>query len=87
IVKKEGVGLVFEPENSRELLEKLSQMQGDRGLMDQFRSRCRESATRYQRSAMAERMAEILNKVATQKGGSQKEYRSVSGRRLMVSPF
>jgi glycosyltransferase involved in cell wall biosynthesis len=60
IVKKEGGGLIFEPENSQELVDQLVRLQKDGALLGQFRRQCRNSAANYQRSVMAERMAKVL---------------------------
>jgi glycosyltransferase involved in cell wall biosynthesis len=63
IVEREDVGLVFEPENVEELCEALIRMEGDRGLYDHLHKRCLEAAEQYERSALAERMLELLEQV------------------------
>jgi glycosyltransferase involved in cell wall biosynthesis len=77
IVQKEGIGLVFEPENSRELAEKLVRLAADRALLGQYRAQCAASAQRYERSALAHSMLRSLEAAA--------EARRACGDRTQVS--
>ena len=61
IVKKEGVGLVFEPENVEDLCQKLVMLSSDHGLYEELRGRCIEAAPCYDRSVLAGRMLEVLS--------------------------
>lgn len=60
IVEKEGVGLVFEPENAVELCEKLEALRQDQALYRRFHENCLAAARRYDRAALAGRMLGIL---------------------------
>jgi len=60
IVEKEGVGLVFEPENAVELCEKLEALRQDKALYRRFHENCLAAARRYDRAALARRMLGIL---------------------------
>jgi hypothetical protein len=62
IVQKEGAGLVFEPENSDDLVKKLIRLQGDPALYRQLRKNCLSAASHYDRTALANNMLEILEK-------------------------
>jgi hypothetical protein len=63
IVQREGVGLVFEPENARDLREKLMKLKADDSLRESFRSRCLEAAGSYDRRDLAGRMLGILKAI------------------------
>lgn len=56
IVQREGVGLVFVPENVDQLVEGLLQMKSDAALRSRLRAAGLAAAGRYDRSALAERM-------------------------------
>jgi glycosyltransferase involved in cell wall biosynthesis len=56
IVEREGVGRIFEPENSEQLVKTLLAMKGNRDLLESYRVRCLEAAPRYDRAALAIRM-------------------------------
>jgi glycosyltransferase involved in cell wall biosynthesis len=60
IVNKEGIGLVFEPENPRELAEKLVRLAADRALLMQYRASCTAAAQRYDRAVLANSMLRSL---------------------------
>jgi glycosyltransferase involved in cell wall biosynthesis len=61
IVEREGVGLVFEPENDGELCEKLVRLKEDRGVYDGLRERCLTAARNYDRGELARKMLELVN--------------------------
>lgn len=63
IVEKEGVGLVFEPENADDLCEKLIRLRQDRVLYDRLRDNCLIAAPKYDRAVMARQMLTILEKI------------------------
>ena len=63
IVEKEGVGLTFEPENVAALCDKLETLRRDDALYQRFRENCLAAARRYDRSALAGRMLNILKRV------------------------
>ena len=60
IVRAEGVGLVFEPENANELVERIIRLRDDAGLYRSLRNRCLESAPRYGRKELAAEMLQML---------------------------
>ena len=61
IVEREGVGLVFEPENDGELCEKLVRLKEGRGVYDGLRERCLTAARNYDRGELARKMLELVN--------------------------
>ena len=63
IVEREGVGLVFEPENAGELCEKLEVLRQDKALYQKCHENCLAAARRYDRSALAGRMLKILEDI------------------------
>ena len=63
IVKREGVGLTFEPENVQALCEGLLRLAQDRALYADLRAHCLAAAPRYERTALAHRMLTILEQV------------------------
>lgn len=63
IVEREGVGLVFEPENAGELCEKLETLRQDTALYQKCHKNCLAAARRYDRSALAGRMLKILEDI------------------------
>ncbi len=65
IVEKEGVGLVFEPENAAELCEKLEALRQDKALYRRFHENCLTAARRYDRAALARRMLNVLDGVVS----------------------
>lgn len=64
IVEREGVGLMFEPENAEALCDSLLRLQRDRVLYEQLKARCLAAAPRYDRTARAREMLAILERVA-----------------------
>lgn len=69
IVEKEGVGIVFEPENSDELVQKLEQLKNDSELYGQLKANCLQGAKNYDRSVLAGRMLNVLEDVYNEKQG------------------
>lgn len=63
IVEREGVGLVFEPENAGALCNSLLRLQRDRALYERLKMRCLAAAARYDRTARAREMLAILERV------------------------
>lgn len=64
IVEREGVGLVFEPENVGALCDELLRLRQDRGLYEQLKARCLAAAPRYDRIGLAREMLAVLERVA-----------------------
>ncbi|HRD67260.1 MAG TPA: glycosyltransferase family 4 protein [Candidatus Competibacter sp.] len=64
IVEREGVGLVFEPENVGALCDELLRLQQDRGLYEQLKARCLAAAPRYDRIGLAREVLAVLERVA-----------------------
>jgi len=60
IVHNEGVGVVFEPENSAALAAKLVHLEADRTQLAKYRAQCTVSAQRYDRSVLAHSMLRSL---------------------------
>jgi glycosyltransferase involved in cell wall biosynthesis len=60
IVRNEGVGFVFEPENAEQLTALLVRLQDDPAALAVCRQRCRDSAGRYDRTALALRMLDVV---------------------------
>ncbi len=63
IVEKEGVGLIFEPENSGDLVKKLLKLRSERELYMELRNNSLQAAHRYDRSELAGKMLEELEMV------------------------
>jgi hypothetical protein len=63
IVRREGVGIPFEPENTQELVDGLLRLQRDAALRQTFRSSALRAASHYDRAALASRMLEVLRAV------------------------
>lgn len=63
IVRDEGVGIVFEPENAGQLVEYLRLLQGDRVAYEGYQARCLEAAKKYDRSAMAMKMLGVVTQL------------------------
>lgn len=63
IVEREGAGLVFEPENSGDLVEKLILLKSDEQTYARLRENCLRGALNYDRSELAGRMFTILEAV------------------------
>ena len=64
IVREEGVGEVFEPENVDQLVTGLLRLKGDLALRQHCRSRCLAAAGRYHRDALGRRMLDGLVELA-----------------------
>ncbi len=64
IVEREGVGLVFEPENAGALCEGLLRLMRDHALYERLKARCLAAAPHYDRTARAREMLAILERVA-----------------------
>ena len=60
IVRQEGVGEVFEPENVDQLVESLLRLKADPALLQQYREHCLAGAGRYDRVGLGLRMLDIL---------------------------
>jgi len=60
IVREERVGIVFEPENAAALVEHLQFLQWDRSAYEGYRAQCLEAAKKYDRTAMAMKMLEVV---------------------------
>jgi glycosyltransferase involved in cell wall biosynthesis len=63
IVREEGVGMVFEPQNAEQLVAHLLTMQRDTLAYEGYRSRCLEAAKKYDRTTMAMTMLEVLTTI------------------------
>jgi glycosyltransferase involved in cell wall biosynthesis len=60
IVEREGVGLLFEPENPEALINGLRRLAEDTELLARFKANGPEGAQRYDRSSLAGEMLQIL---------------------------
>ncbi len=60
IVEKEGVGLLFEPENSDALCEGLWKLRDDRKLYMKLKANCLDNAPKYERRVLAQNMLALL---------------------------
>ena len=60
IVLREGVGCVFEPENAEQLATLLLRLQNDPAALATYRQRCRDGAGRYDRTALALGMLDVV---------------------------
>ena len=67
IVEREGVGLVFEPEDARQLCEQLFVLQNDRTLYDTLRASCLKAASHYDRAELARQMLSVLEDTVTRR--------------------
>ena len=63
IVEREGVGMVFEPENGEALVAVLIRLAGDRELYLRFKERGSVAARNYDRSVLAGEMLRVLEGV------------------------
>lgn len=64
IVEREGVGIVFEPENAEALCQELTDLEQNPARYDDLRARCLLAAANYQRSILADNMLRILEETA-----------------------
>lgn len=60
IVKKESIGVVFEPENAEDLSKKLISLENNSKLYNQMRNSCLEAAKKYDRADLAQQMLTVL---------------------------
>lgn len=67
IVRREGVGIPFEPENAAELAAQLKALAADPAQRAAFRGRCLEAARRYDRSALGMELLRILEQAAARR--------------------
>ena len=65
IVEREGVGLVFEPENAKQLGEKLYRLKTDQTLYKKLREGCLKAAPNYERAELAQHMMSVLEDLRT----------------------
>jgi hypothetical protein len=70
IVRREGVGVVFEPENVQELVDGLLELKRDVALRASLRQAGLKAAGHYDRTALAQRMLGVLRDVAGAGGGA-----------------
>jgi glycosyltransferase involved in cell wall biosynthesis len=63
IVKREGCGIVFEPENTAELAAHLLELQSNSGLRTQLREAGLRAAGRYDRKNLALAMLGVLQAI------------------------
>ena len=64
IVREQGVGLPFRPEDVDELCEALLKLREDRQALEAFRGNCLAAAGRFDRRFLAARMLEVLRGIA-----------------------
>jgi glycosyltransferase involved in cell wall biosynthesis len=60
IVRREGVGCIFEPESAGELADQLLRMMNDPSALAGYRARCLDSARHYDRSMLADKMLAVI---------------------------
>lgn len=60
IVRREGVGVVFEPENASELVEHLQNLRRNKVTYDACQRNCLQTAKKYDRTALASKMLDML---------------------------
>jgi len=65
IVEHEGIGLLFKPENPEALVNDLRRLADDPELLDRYKANGPVGAQRYDRSALALKMLDILMEKAT----------------------
>jgi len=65
IVKREGVGVVFPPEDAEALARALLALQGDPQGYTRYRERCLQAAPRYDRAARAQAMLDVVAEAVT----------------------
>lgn len=70
IVRSEGVGIAFEPENAQDLTEKLLLLAKDRTLQRRLAEAGPAAALNYRRSTLAEKMLAIVTRVAGRHRGA-----------------
>jgi glycosyltransferase involved in cell wall biosynthesis len=67
IVRDEGAGIPFEPENVDELCAALSRLKSNPAELDAFKASCLKGALNYDRTNLALRLMRILEDVAAKK--------------------
>jgi len=60
IVRDEGVGIVFEPENAKDLVDQLLYLYGNRDICKSMKERCLAAVHKYDRSFLAAEMLRII---------------------------
>jgi len=80
IVRKENIGLVFEPENADQLCRRLIELRSNEALYDSLRANCIEAAKNYDRSDLASRMLAILEELhdSTKLSGVEMKQRALA---------
>lgn len=63
IVQREGVGICFEPDDAGELVKALARLREDESLYRKMRESCIKAALKYDRSALARKMLDILLRI------------------------
>jgi glycosyltransferase involved in cell wall biosynthesis len=63
IVRRENVGIVFEPQNVQSLVDGILLLAGNTAMREAFAARAREAAMRYDRTVLAGDMLAILERV------------------------
>ena len=64
IVRQEGVGEVFEPENADQLVDSLLRLKAEPALLQRYRDRCLAAAGHYSRAELGLRMLQVLEAAA-----------------------
>jgi glycosyltransferase involved in cell wall biosynthesis len=64
IVRRDGVGCTFEPENAEQLADALMRLMADPATLATYRTGCLASAGRYDRSELADKMLAVLTRTA-----------------------
>jgi glycosyltransferase involved in cell wall biosynthesis len=65
IVEREGIGLVFEPENAQQLCERLGELHQNLALYQNLRAACSNAALHYNRAHLAAQMLAALEALVT----------------------
>lgn len=60
IVRNEGIGIVFEPENSSDLVEHLLFLQRNCSVLGDYRDQCLKAAKKYDRTLLARAIIEVF---------------------------
>lgn len=60
IVRDEGVGIVFEPENAKDLVDQLLYLYGNQDICKSMKERCLAAAHKYDRAFLAAEMLRII---------------------------
>lgn len=61
IVREEGVGMVFEPENTEQLVEYLLFLQRDKPAYEGYKTQCLVAAKKYDRTVLAMKMLSVVS--------------------------